>query len=65
MPRDGLLADARDHLRDVDKGALGAAQRHGERSVRLVQRGQRTFARLVIGVAVKKCVLKIPCNSLN
>ena len=34
---DDLLADAGDHLRDVDLGALGAALGHDERAVVLVQ----------------------------
>ena len=42
-----LLADAGDHLRDVDEGALGAAERHGQRGVGLVQGGQGGLARLL------------------
>ena len=36
-PRDGLLAHAGNHLRDVDEGALGAAESHDERAVGVVQ----------------------------
>jgi hypothetical protein len=47
LAADGLLADARHHLRDVDGRALGAAGGHGERGVAAVQRAHAHLARRV------------------
>jgi len=47
LAADGLLADARDHLTDVDVGALGAADGHDERRVVSVQVLEAGVARLV------------------
>ena len=47
LATDGLLADARDHLTDVDVGALGAADGHDERRIVSVQVLEAGVARLV------------------
>mmetsp|Transcript_24647 Transcript_24647/g.57394 ORF Transcript_24647/g.57394 Transcript_24647/m.57394 type:complete len:389 (+) Transcript_24647:1017-2183(+) len=54
-----LLPDARDHLRDVDKGALGAARRHRQRRVERMQLALADLARVVADLGEQPVDLRL------